>query len=54
MLDVRSVSLSPPAPIIHGEFFFRGADGVAISGRTLAPNEAIGVVNVGPVGNVRQ
>jgi hypothetical protein len=45
------VRLSPPAPIIHGEFFFRGEDGVAISGRILAPNEAMGVVNVGPVGN---
>jgi hypothetical protein len=47
------VRLSTPAPIIHGEFSFRGEDGVAISGRILAPNEAKGVVNVGPVGNVR-
>jgi len=47
------VRLSPPAPIIHGEFAFRGEDGVAISGRILAPNEAKGAVNVGPVGNVR-
>jgi hypothetical protein len=47
------VTLSPPAPIIHGEFLFRAEDGVAISGRILAPNEAKGVVNVGPVANVR-
>jgi IPT/TIG domain len=47
------VRLSPPAPIIQGEFSFGGEDGVAISGRILAPNEAMGVVNVGPVGNVR-
>jgi hypothetical protein len=47
------VRLSPPAPIIHGEFFFRREDGAAISGRILAPNEAMGVVNVGPPGNVR-
>ena len=47
------VRLSPPAPIIHGEFSFGGEDGVAISGRILAPNEAMGGVNVGPVGNVR-
>jgi hypothetical protein len=46
------VRLSPPAPIIHGEFLFRGEDGVAISGRILSPNEAMGVVNVGPAGNV--
>jgi hypothetical protein len=47
------VRLSPPAPISHGEFLFRGEDDVAISGRIVAPNEAMGVVNVGPVGNVR-
>ena len=45
--------LSPPAPIIHGEFSFRGEDGVAISGRILAPNEATGVVSVGPPGSIR-
>ena len=44
------VRLSPPAPITHGEFLFRGEDGVAISGRILAPTEAKGLVNVGPVG----
>ena len=47
------VRLSPPAPITHGEYLFRGEDGVAISGRILAPTEANGVVNMGPVGNVR-
>jgi hypothetical protein len=47
------VRLSTPAPVIHGEFSFRGEDGVAISGRILAPNEATGVVNVAPVVNVR-
>jgi len=47
------VRLSPPAPIIHGEFSYGGEDGVAISGRIVAPNEALGVVNVGPAGNVR-
>jgi hypothetical protein len=47
------VKLSPPAPIIHGEFSFGGEDGIAISGRILAPNEAKGVVNVDPVGSVR-
>jgi hypothetical protein len=47
------VRLSPPVPIVHGEFSSRGEDGVAISGTILAPNEAMGVVNVGPVGNVR-
>ena len=47
------VKLSPPAPIIHGEFSFGGEDGVTVSGRILAPNEARGAVNVGPVGNVR-
>ncbi|MEO6213103.1 MAG: hypothetical protein ABIP65_05695, partial [Vicinamibacterales bacterium] len=39
------VRLSTPAPIIHGEFAFRREDGVAISGRILAPNQAMGVVN---------
>jgi hypothetical protein len=47
------VRLSPPAPIVHGEFSFGGEDGGAISGRILARNEAMGVINVGPVGNVR-
>ncbi len=41
------VTLSPPAPITHGEFLFRGEDGVAISGRILAPTEAKGLVSVG-------
>jgi hypothetical protein len=45
------VTLSPPAPIIHGEFSFRDEDGVAISGTILAPNEAHGSVNVGPCAN---
>ncbi len=47
------VRLWAPAPIIHGEFSYGGEDGVAISGRIVAPNEALGVVNVGPAGNVR-
>jgi len=46
------VGLSPPAPIIHGEFWFTGQDSVAVSGRFLAPNEAKGVVTVGPAANV--
>ena len=46
------VRLSPPAPIIHGEFLFRGEDGVAVSGRILAPNEAKGAVNIDPVAHV--
>jgi hypothetical protein len=41
-----SVELSPPAPIIKGGFSFEG-DGVAPSGRILAPNEAMGVVTFG-------
>lgn len=58
VVDIRCstsglVRLSTPAPVIHGEFSFRGEDGVAISGRILAPNEATGVVNVAPVVNVR-
>jgi hypothetical protein len=47
------VTLSPPAPIIHGEFLFSGEDGVAVSGRILAPTEAMGVVNVSPGAFVR-
>ena len=46
------VWLSPPAPIIRGEFSFGGEDGIAVSGRILAPKEAKGHVNVG-AGNVR-
>jgi hypothetical protein len=48
------VKLSPPAPIIRGEFLFRGSDGVAVSGSILAPNEAKGAVNVDPVAHVRR
>jgi hypothetical protein len=47
------VTLSPPAPIIRGEFSFAGEDGVTVSGRIVAPNEAMGVVNVRLVGNIR-
>jgi hypothetical protein len=47
------VRLSPPAPITDGEFLFREEDGVGISGRILAPTEAVGVVNVGPLANGR-
>lgn len=47
------VTPSPPVPIIKGEFFFDGKDGLSISGRILAPHEASGVVNIGPAGSVR-
>ena len=47
------VRLSPPAPIIHGEFSFGGENFIVVAGRIVAPNEAIGVVNVTPGGNVR-
>jgi hypothetical protein len=46
--------LSPPAPIIHGEFLFIGEDGVAVSGRIVAPNEAKGDVTVDSVYEVRR
>ena len=45
------VTLLPPAPIIRGEFFSTGENGVAFSGTIVAPNEAKGRVNVGPVAN---
>jgi hypothetical protein len=37
------VALSSPVPITHGEFSFRYEDGVAVSGRILAPNEVQGL-----------
>ena len=37
--------LSPPAPIIHGEFVFEG-EGLGVSGRIVAPNEAKGTLNI--------
>jgi hypothetical protein len=46
--------LSPPAPIVRGEFRFSARGGVEVSGRILAPNEAKGVVNVDPFGHVRR
>ena len=46
--------LTPPAPIIHGEFLFIGEDGVALSGRIVAPNEAKGDVTVDSVYEVRR
>jgi hypothetical protein len=46
------VTLSPPAPLIHGAFSF-GAEGhISVAGRILAPNQAMGVVNVIPGGRV--
>ena len=47
------VRLSPPAPIVHGAFSFIEENIVAISGRILAPNEAMGVVSVGLADSVR-
>ena len=47
------VRLSPPAPIIRGEFRFGAEDRIGIAGRILAPNEATGVVNFGPGLSVR-
>jgi len=47
------VRLLPPAPIINGEFVFRGEVG-GISGRILAPREAKGVVNVDPSAHHRR
>ena len=46
------VRLSPPAPIIDGEFLFIGEFG-DVSGRIVAPNEAKGIVTVDPVYEVR-
>ena len=48
------IPLSPPAPIIRGEFLFSAEDGVVVSGRILAPNEAKGAVNVDPFAHVRR
>jgi hypothetical protein len=45
------VGLSPPAPIINGEFSFARDNIVAISGRILAPSEAMGVVDLGLQGS---
>ena len=44
------VRLSPPAPVINGEFSFAQENIVALSGRILAPTEAMGVVDLGPPG----
>ena len=48
------IPLSPPAPIIRGEFLFSPGGGVEVSGRILAPNEAKGGVNVDPFAHVRR
>ena len=48
------VRLSPPASIVRGEFLFRRSGGVVVSGRILAPNEAVGAVNVDPVAHARR
>jgi len=48
--STASLRLSPPASIINGEFSFEG-DGVDLSGTILAPNEAMGVVNVSAIGS---
>ena len=46
--------LSPPAPIIHGEFSFAGEGVYGVSGRIVAPNEAKGDVTIDPVYQVRR
>src|SRR6185436_16195397 len=46
------VRLSPPAPIVHGAFSFIEENIVAISGRILAPNEAMGVVSLGAIDGI--
>jgi len=42
----QSVTLSPPVPIVNGEFSLRGDDGVSISGRITSPGRALGTVTV--------
>ncbi len=43
-----TVLLSPPAPVIEGDFSFLIKDQIEISGTFVSPAEAIGVVTVGP------
>lgn len=43
-----TVTLSPAAPVINGEFSYRAADGSSMSGRIRAPNRAIGDMNIAP------
>ena len=47
-----TLALSPPAPVIHGEFSFAKENIVTVYGRIVAPKEAIGVVDIGTVGSV--
>ena len=46
------VTLSPPAPLIHGAFSFGTEGHISVAGRILAPNQAMGDVNVIPGGRV--
>jgi len=42
----QSVTLSPPVPVVNGEFSLRGEESVAISGRIVSPNRAFGTVTI--------
>ena len=42
----QSVTLSPPVPVVNGEFSLRGHEGVSISGRIVTPNRALGTVTI--------
>lgn len=40
------VALSPPPPIVNGEFSFAGDDGVRISGSIVSPDVAMGTIRI--------
>ena len=42
----QSVTLSPPVPVVNGEFSLRGDEGVSISGRITSPGRALGTVTI--------
>lgn len=43
-----NLTLSPPRPVINGEFSFSREDGVAVSGRIVSASAAVGTINIAP------
>jgi hypothetical protein len=42
----QSVTLSPPVPVVSGEFSLTGDEPVSISGKIVSPNRAFGTVTI--------
>jgi hypothetical protein len=48
-----TLTFSPPPPVVHGEFDYRGDDGVLVSGRIVSESAAVGTLHLAPCTDTR-